>query len=210
MDHSMHAPPDSTENPRGFGGVPDPDPETDVDGNELATEDEQMDYDFLTVRARKMIFGKGREKILKLLGTNDSPGKAIGQVGAMILKSLMDSSKQAGRQISGEVVVEASAEIAEDLNDLAVANKVFQYDSPEDEEKELADSLLWGAKFYGDGLIANGEITLEMRQMAQKEVDEGLASEGATARKTPIAAGVSQAVQPAGDGIIGGMMGAKL
>ena len=45
----MHAPPDSTENPRGFGGTPDPEPETDADGNEYATEDEQLDYDLLTV-----------------------------------------------------------------------------------------------------------------------------------------------------------------
>jgi hypothetical protein len=203
MAESMQVPPNSTENPRGFGGTPDPEPETDADGNELATPDEQMDYDFLVVRARKMIFGKGKEKILKMLGTSESPAKAIGQVGSMLVKSLMDSSKQAGKEIAGDVAIHAAAEIADDLNELAKANNVFQYDSPEDEEKELADAMLWGVKFYGDGMIANKEITPEMKQMAQKEVEEGLASEGSAPRQTPIAAGVGQAVNPT-PGIVGG------
>ena len=204
MDHSMHAPPDSTENPRGFGGTPDPEPETDADGNEYATEDEQLDYDLLTVRARKMIFGKGREKILKMLGTSESPAQGIGKVGSMLIKSLMESSKQAGREIAGDVAINAAAEIAKDLNDLGVANKIFQYDSPEDEEKELADAMLWGVKYYGDGMIANNEITPEMQKIAKQEVEEGLKSEGKSVpKKTPIAAGVAQALSP---GLIGGTM----
>jgi hypothetical protein len=52
-----------------------------------------------------------------------------------------------------------------------------------------------------------------MRQMAQKQVEEGLRSEGIdpsqTMRppeKTPIAAGIDQAMQPQ-QGLIGGQMG---
>jgi len=204
---AMHAPPDSTENPRGFGGTPDPSPETDADGNEYATEDEQMDYDLLTIRARKMIFGQGREKILKMLGTSESPAKGIGKVGSMLVKSLMDASKQAGREIAGDVAIHAAGEIAGDLNDLGTANKVFQYDSPEDEEKELADAMLWGVKFYGDGMISANEISPEMQKIAKQEVEEGLESEGKSVpKKTPLAAGVSQAVNPQQPGLVGGAM----
>lgn len=204
MDNAMHTPPNSTENPRGFGGTPDPEPETDDEGNELATEEEQLDYDLLTVRARKMMFGKGKEKILKMLGTSESPAHGIGKVGSMLIKSLMESSKQAGREIGGDVAINAAAEIVNDLNDLGKANNIFKYDSPEDEEKELADAMLYGVKFYGDGMLAAGEITPEMQKIAKQEVEEGLRSEGAGGPKqTPIAAGVGQAMQP---GVIDGAM----
>ena len=202
---AMQAPPDSTENPRGFGGTPDPAPETDAEGNELASEDEQMDYDLLTIRARKMMFGQGKEKILKMLGTSETPAQGIGKVGSMLIKSLMESSKQAGREISGDVAINAAAEIANDLNDLGIANKVFQYDSPEDKEKELADAMLWGVKYYGDGMISNNEISPDMQKIAKQEVEEGLKSEGKSVpQQTPIAAGVSQAVNPAG--VVGAAM----
>ncbi len=200
----------TTENPRGFGGTPDPEPETNADGDVMATDDEQMDYDLLTVRARKMMFGKGKEKILKMLGTSESPAKGIGKVGSMLIKSLMDAGKQSGREISGETAINAATEIAEDLNDLAKANDVFKYDSPEDEMKELEDAILWGVKFYGDGMIANGEITPEMKKNAKQQVDEGLAEEGNTApQKKPMAAGVGKAMAgpPAGPpGLVGGAM----
>ncbi len=207
----METIPNATENPRGFGGRPDPEPVTNADGDELATDSEQMDYDLLTIRAKKMIFGKGREKILKMLGTSETPAKGLGQVAAMLIKSLMQSGKQKGREMAANAALEAGTEIIEDLNDLAKANNVFTYDSPEDEQKELDDAMLYGVKAFGDGMIQGGEITPEMQAMAQKEVDEGLAEEGAP-KQTPIAAAVGQAVQPPGGqpmqqpGLVGGSM----
>lgn len=173
----------TTENPRGFGGTPDPEPEVNEAGEELPTEEEQMDYDLLTIRGRKMIFGKGKEKILKLLGTAETPAQGIGQAGSMIIKSLMASSKQSGREIDGNTAMHAATEIATDLNDLAKKNGVFQYDSPEDEQQELEDAMLWGAKYYGDGALSTGEITPEWQAMAQKQMDEGIAEEVAKAPK---------------------------
>jgi hypothetical protein len=192
---------DSTTDPRGFGGTKDPDPILNEDGEEAASEEEQMMYDFLTVRARKMIFGSGKEKILTLLGTGESPAQVMGQAGAMIMKSLVDSSKQAGRDIDTGIVINAGAEVVDDLNELGKANNIFQYDSDKDEEQQVTDALMYGAKYYGDGQIANGEITPEFQAQAQAEVDRGLAEEGQP-QKTPIAEGVGQAMQPK-PGIVG-------
>jgi len=50
---------DTTENPRSFGDTPDPVSEEEM---ERATPEEQQDYDLLTIRARKMMFGKGKIK----------------------------------------------------------------------------------------------------------------------------------------------------
>lgn len=191
---------DQVTDPRGFGGAPDPEVETDEDGAIPATEEEQMDYDLLVVRARKMIFGKGREDILTMMGASESPAQAMGQAGALLIKAMLQSAKDQGREIEGDVAINAAPEIVEDLNELGKANGVFTYDTPEDEEQELADAMLWGVKYYGDGMVKGGEISPEMQKMAQQQVQEGLASEGAEPgpQKTPIAAGVEQAVAPGG------------
>ncbi len=158
-------------------------PETDDEGYEKPTEDEQLDYDLLTIRAQKIMFGDGKDKILTLLGASDIPAKGMGKAASMIIKSLMDSAKQSGREIDGNTAINAAAEIVEDLSALAKSAGVYEYNSPEEEKKQMEDAMIWGVKYYGDGMIARGEITPEMQQIAQKQVDEGLAAEAATAPK---------------------------
>ena len=192
---------DSTENERRIGDEgeeqsPDTSMDTEAEGEE-ATPEEQMDFDMLTVRARKMIFGKGRENILKTLGTAETPAKGMGRIGATIMKSLVSAAKDAGREISPDAAVAAAPEILQDLVDVAKSNKIFEFDTPEDEEKALTDAILWGVKYYGDGEIANGEITPQMREQAKQQVQAGLAAEQARApQKKPVAAGVEQAMTP--------------
>lgn len=199
----------ATENPRGFGDTPE---DAMQDETENATPAEQQDYDLLTIRARKMIFGKGKEKILELLGSSESPSKGIGKAGSMLMKSLIQSAKQQDRDISPEAAINAGAAIADDLNELAKANGVFQYDSPQEEEKELKDGVLYGVKLFGDGMIASGELTPEITSLAQKQVKDAIAEEGdqATTPNTqmkPVNAAVNQAMgQPQPAGLVGGAM----
>lgn len=195
----------TTENPRRFEAGEEVIDESAE--SEQATPQEQEDYDLLSVRGRKIIFGEGRESILEMLGSSETPAKGIGEVAAMIMKSLVSSAEQSGREISPDAAIEAGGDIVLDLNDLAKANGVFQYDSEEDETSELADAVLWGVKFYGDGMIQSGELTPEMQQIAQQEVDRAIAEEQAAGpQKTPIAAGVGQAMAPPG-GLVGDAMG---
>jgi len=191
---------DSTENPRAFGDGAEIEPESnlDADGNTQASEDEQMDNDFIVVRARKMMFGAGRENILKQLGSSPSPAEGIGKVASMMVRALVQSAKEGGRDVSEDAAVNAGHEIGEDLNDLAKANGVFEYNSPEDEMEELQDASLWGVKYYGDEMIANNELTPEMQKAAQKVMADGVANEGEGMKKKPIAEGVEQAVKPGG------------
>lgn len=197
---------DTTTDPRTFGGegIVDDAAETD---EEMATEEEQLDYDLITVRARKMIFGQGKEKILTVLGSAETPSQGMGQAASMLVKSLQESAKAAGRPLSDEAALAAGTEIIEDLNELAKAKGVYTYDSNEEEVKEVSDALLWGVKYYGDGMIANGEIPPEMQKAAQKEVTAGIAEENnQQPKQTPIAAGVGQAVNSP-PGLVGGQMG---
>jgi len=193
-----------TENPRAFGGEEDPESSS---GDVQATPEEQMDYEFLATRARKMIFGKSKEKILTMLGSSETPAKGLGRAGSMIIKSLMMSSKQQGKDISTETAINAAAVVLTDLNDLAKANGVFKYDTPKDEETEMSEGMLWGIKFYGDGMIANGEITPELQKMAMDQVKSGIAEETAKGpQKTKVAEAVGQAVSGPPQGLVSGVM----
>lgn len=197
---------DSTEQPRGFGGTPDP----DAGGENRATPEEQQDYELIAVRARKIIFGSGKEKILKMLGSSESPAKGMGKVGAMIIKALTTSGKEQGRDISPDAAINAAAVILDDLNSLAKAKNVFKYDDQESEDSELQDAMLWGVKFYGDGMVAKGEITPQFKKMARNEMVKGMAEEQEQGPKPKkMASAVNQAVNDqamAGPGVVNGAM----
>ena len=198
--------PDQTEKPRGFGGTADPEPDPNEDGSVNATEEEQMQYDMLTVRSRKMIFGPAKDDVLKMLGASESPAKGMGEAGAMILKSLIDAAATKGTKINADVGTEAGTEVIDDLNELGKSAGVFQYDDEESEVKEMQDALLWGVKFYGEAANASSEI----KKQAQVLMVEGMAEEqgsknqGPKKKSDPIAEGVSQAMQP--QGLVGGNM----
>jgi hypothetical protein len=198
--------PDKTTDPRGFGKTPELPPEENEDGSVNATDEEQMQYDLLTVRARKMIFGPAKEEVLKVLGSSDTPAKGIGQAGAMLMKSLLMAAKNSGQQIGSEVAIEAGTEIADDLNELGKASGVFQYEDQEEEDMEMEDAMLWGVKFYGDGMVTSGEITPEIQKAAAQQTADSVAAEGAPKKKAnPIGDAVGQAMQPKG-GLISGQM----
>jgi len=186
-------------NPRGFGDTPDPQDEN------VATDQEQQDYDLLTIRARKIIFGDGKEQMLSMLGSSETPAQGMGQAASMIVKSLMSSSKESGREINADSAINAGVDIVTDLNDLAKANNVFKYDDEASEKKEIEEGVLWGVKYYGDGMIQNGEITPEMEKMAKEEIVNGINDEiTSEANKKPMAKAVGKAVNK--EGILAGAM----
>jgi len=204
MEHILKG---ETEKPRGFGGREDPE-----SGEIKASPDEQQDFEMLTIRSRKMMFGEGKDQILKMMGSSESPAKGIGQAASMLIKSLMTSSKEQGREIGPEAAMNAGSLVASELNDLGKANGIFQYDTPDDEEKELKDAVLWGVKLYGDGMVAAGELTPEMTGLAKKQVVESIneeAKSGALPKKKAMASAVGEAIAPtAQPGIVNNAVGA--
>lgn len=194
MEHMLE---DKLQDPRGFGGAPDP----EVEEQEQPTEQEQMDYDLLAVRARKMIFGPSKSKMLELMGAAESPSQGMGQAASMLIKTLMAAAKEAGREIPGETAIAAGTEVISDLNELAKNNGVFEYDDQQSEQKELEDAMIWGVKYYGDGMLAGNEITEDMQKQAEQQVVAGIREEQGGMKKNPIADGVSK-------GVIGSQMGA--
>jgi len=200
MEHELEG---ETTNPRGFGGKEDPD-----QGAEKASPEEQQDYEMLTIRARKMMFGDGKDQILKMMGSSEAPAKGIGQAASMLVKSLISSSKEQGRDIGPDAAINAGSFIASELNELGKANGIFKYDTPQDEEKELKDAVLWGVKLYGDGMIESGEVTVEMSNLAKKQVVEEInkeAESGSLPKKNKMSQAVNNAVEQP-QGIVAGAM----
>ena len=194
----------ATANPRGFGGNQTPE-EMQAESTE-PTPEEQEQYDLMVIRARKMIFGDAKEDLLEMMGASQSPAQGMGEAAALLVKMMTDAMKNEDGPVDPEVAINAGTEIIEDLNDLGKNNGIFEYDSDEDEDQELADAVLWGVKKYGDGMIQSGEITPEMQQMGQQVMQQGMDEEMASvqqARATPKKTGVAEAV----GGVINGAMG---
>lgn len=200
MEESLQS---TTENPRGFGGAPDP--VTDEEKNK-ASPDEQQDYEMLIIRGRKIIFGENKESLLEMMGSSEAPAKGLGQAASMIIKSLTSAAKEQGRDIGPDAAINAGTIIVTELNELAVANGVFKYESEKDEDEEIKDGVLWGVKLYGDGMIQGGELTPEITQAAKSQVTQGIQeNERKGPKKNKMASAVGEAMNPQ-PGIIGGAM----
>ncbi len=194
----------TTENPRGFGGTPDP---VSEDEKLQATDEEQEDYEMLVIRGRKIIFGENKEDLLEMMGSSEAPAKGLGQAASMIVKSLTSAAKEAGRDIGADAAINAGTMIVSELNELAVANNVFQYESQEDEDKEIKEGVLWGVKLYGDGMVESGELTPEITQAAKQQVTQGISEENTkNPQKTKMASAVGEAVNQPPQGIVGRAM----
>jgi len=192
----------TTNNPRGFGGTPDPQTE---DEKLQASPEEQQDYEMLVIRGRKIIFGEGKDKILEMMGSSEEPAKGLGQAASMIVKSLTSAAKEQGREIGADAAINAGTVIVSELNELAVANGIFKYESEQDEDPEIKDGVLWGVKLYGDGMIQSGELTPEIQESAISQVTAAIQEDAQkNPQKTPMASAVGEAVAPAG--IVGGAM----
>lgn len=194
----------TTNNPRGFGGAPDPVSEEEKN---KASPDEQKDYEMLVIRGRKIIFGENKDDLLEMMGSSEAPAKGLGQAASMIIKSLTSAAKEQGRDIGPDAAINAGTLIVTELNELAVNNGVFKYESQKDEDSEIKDGVLWGVKLYGDGMVQSGELTPEITEAAKAQVTQGIQeNEQKGPQKNKMASAVGEAMNQPQPGIIGGAM----
>ena len=160
-----------------FGDTPEVEEPTNEDGSVNATEEEQTQYDLIVARAIKMIHGKGMDNILKTLGSAETPAQGIGQVTAQIVTTLKQSAKEGGMQISDDVLQNAGMEIIEELSELAENKGVYQYDSPEEEESEMADAALYAIRNYEQQRMKSGEVGPEEQDKMKADIQKEIANE---------------------------------
>jgi len=174
-----------TDKGRAFGKTPEPEEEINENGERPASEDEQLEYDMILARAEKYIFGKGKEQVLKLLGSGETPAQSIGQAAAMVIRLIGQAAKGSGKELRPAAMQEAGMDLVEDLSELGKVAGVFQFADEAEEQEQLEQAVFYGMKYYGEAMQKAGEITPEMQQQAQSQMDQGLAAEQAAAGPPP-------------------------
>lgn len=185
---------DRIENPRiveGETATPIED-ESDPYAEEEATPEEQETYDMIVARALTFMHGDGQKNILKMLGSGETPAKGLGLVTANIAQMMNQSATEGGREVTPETLLNASAEIMEELNDMAQAAGIFKYDNEQEATEQIEDAMGLAMKYYGDMDLQAGKITPELQEEAQMEVRKGVERE--QAQMKPVDAGVKQAL----------------
>ena len=103
-------------------GAGDEQGETEMDDEqgEAVTPEEQAQYDAFVKNGQKIIYGSGKvsSKILKALDGDGDPISGLATVTVMVVSRLVTSAKEAGQEISSDVVMHGGSEILADLADL--------------------------------------------------------------------------------------------
>lgn len=165
------------EQPRAFGDTPEVEPETNKDGQVIATQEEQENYDMVVARAIKIIYGEGQDDILKLMGSSETPAEGMGRATANIIRVVQQSAKENKREISTETLMYAGMEIIQELSEHGKEQGIFTYDDDDDELTQIQDAGMYATQFYGKAQEANGEIPQEERQKAGNMMQAGIEKE---------------------------------
>lgn len=178
------------EDMRPFGADAETAPEDDdlESGEVEATPEEQAMYDLVVARAYKFIYGEGKDQTLQVLSSGETPADGIGRATAMILRAIKKSAEESGKDIEGDILFHAAAEIAEDLSEFGKVAKVFKYRDEAEDQEQTEQSLFYALKYYGEEALANGEIDqadaqATMQREIQREQQQGSAQVGGAVRQ---------------------------
>jgi len=173
-------------NTRAFGDTPEAEPETNKDGQVVASEEEQENYDMIVSRAIKVIHGEGQDDILKMMGSSETPAEGMGRVTANVIRVVYQSAKQAKRNITPEVLMYAGMEIIQELSEFGQARGIFEYEDEDDEAAQIQDAGLYATQFYGKAEQDAGEISPQMKGQAQQKMAEEVEKEKGPAEAAPV------------------------
>lgn len=176
---------DEVKDTRAFGSTPEVEPETNDKGEVVASEEEQQAYDMVVSRGIKIIYGQGKDDILKLMGASESPGQGMGRVVANIVSVIYNQAKENGKEVPDDVLMHAGFELIQELSEYGTTKGVFEYENDKEEEQEIQDAVMWATKYFGESQQAAGKITPEMKQQAGMQVQKGLEEEQGPAEPAP-------------------------
>lgn len=105
----------------------------DLGGAEMATPEEQDAYDRFVARSLELIYGDGFERVLEMLRGGDDPVNGLAVTAATIVARVMDAAEKAGAVPSGDVLLNAGAEVFEDLAELSTKAGIFDFASDKEQ-----------------------------------------------------------------------------
>jgi hypothetical protein len=127
--------------------------------------EEQRQYEMFVDNCYSLIYDKKTiGNVLKSLDATDDPKMNLANTTVMIVKRVADSARQAGQQVSTDVLMHGGAEVLEDLADLAAKMGLHSY-TPD----EIEGAVYIAADLYRGMAEADGTLDIEgsKRDMAK-------------------------------------------
>jgi hypothetical protein len=146
-------------------------PEVDSSEQPNVSPEEQKQYDEVVTAALSLVYDPQGfpTTVKKLVDMGDRPAFAIGHTAAMLLKSVNESVKKSGAEISDDILFAAAQEIVSDLTDIAVGAGVI---SKEQGDSIGEEAFYEGMKVWGQYMQDSGQITPEKQQEARNALKE--------------------------------------
>ena len=161
--------------PSNEGGMgPSQDPATtpapgDQDESNV-TPEEQAEYDQFVTNGMKLMYSEETlPKVLESIAGDGNPIEGLGTALAMLVMRVEDSAKDSGREISGDVKLNAATELLEQMAELATEAGIHDF-SPEDMEVALFHGLdVYRETRAQQGELPVDELTEDMAQIVKAD-----------------------------------------
>jgi hypothetical protein len=140
-------------------------PEGEGEQPSNVTPEEQAAYERFVDNCYSLVYDKKTiGNVLKSLDATDDPKMNLANTTVMIVKRVADSARQAGQQVSTDVLMHGGAEVLEDLADLAAKMGLHSY-TPD----EIEGAVYIAADLYRGMAEADGTLDIEgsKRDMAK-------------------------------------------
>lgn len=142
---------------RSMPGQPMPDQQQAGDEETNVSPEEQAEYDQFVTNGMKLMYSEETmPQVLKAIEGDGDPIEGLGTALATLVLRLEESAAENGREISGDVKINAATELLEQMADLAAAAGIHDY-SPED----LESALLRGLDVYREIRAQQGDLPTE-------------------------------------------------
>ncbi len=158
---------------RGAGAAPAPaaEPQMGPDGSSSVSPEEQQQYDQFVNKAYELIYNNNQvnPQVLESLKGDGQPMDGLANTTAMVVMRVEDAAREAGQEVSPDVVFHGGAEILEDLADLAQQAGIHTFD-----DKELEGASYQALDIYRDqrqkqGKLDMGAIQQDFSQMIEAD-----------------------------------------
>jgi len=121
--------------------------------------EEQAQYDEFVGNAYALIYGDSHESIVERLSIDEEPIQALAQTVTQVVRRVVESARQAGQELSSDVVFQGGVEVLEDL--AATMGKLGIYDFS---DEELEQATYVAMDLYRDVEIEAGELDQQAHQ----------------------------------------------
>jgi hypothetical protein len=123
------------------------------------TPEEQQEYELFVSKGQELIYGDSFDSILERLRADEDPVQALANTIVQVVRRLVVSSRDAGKDFAGDLVYQGGSELIEDLANTMDAAGIHTFT-----EQELEKTLYVALDLYRDIEIEEGELDQEGAQ----------------------------------------------